>query len=190
MKLAKTTVVLAALAVILGGFVYFYEIQFKQQQKTIETQRKSIFDFQAEDIKELTIDRGGQTLKFERAGNEQKLWQMRQPEDVPASDAAVSFLVGLLTERKREKSFTIPPNQKQEYGLDKPLATIEIKLKNQKNHQLILGQLNFDKTLIYAQVDPQKKTGQELEVLLLPIDFQYAVERKFEEWKEEAPADK
>jgi hypothetical protein len=44
-----------------------------------------------------------------------------------------------LVEGKRDREFKTYRNKIQEYGLDKPLASIDIKLKGQKTHQLILG---------------------------------------------------
>ncbi|MGK7876226.1 MAG: DUF4340 domain-containing protein [Xenococcaceae cyanobacterium] len=189
MKLQRTTWILLVLALILGGFVYFYEIQGAPKREAIQAKQKQIFDFEKEEIKEITIEKKEETLEFERTGDENKLWQMKQPEDVPASDAAVSFLLNLLVEGKSDRSFTIPSEQSKEYGFDKPFATVEIQLENQETHKLILGKPDFKDQFLYAQADPPSQTEQELTIILVPKDFQYAVERELEEWKqkEETP---
>lgn len=192
MKLQKTTWILAIIALLLGSFVYFYEIQGKPKQEEIQANQKQIFDFQKEDIKELTIENNTEKLKFERTGNENKIWQMKQPEDVPASDAAVSFLLELLVEGKSDRTFTIPINQIKDYGLDKPLATVKVQLNNKTEHTIILGKPDFEDKFIYAQVDPPNQSKEELAIILVPKDFQYAVERELEEWKQpiETPSEK
>ena len=184
MKLQRTTWILVALALVLGGSIYFYEIQVKPKQEAIQAKQKRIFDFEEKEIKRLTIEKEEQVLEFERTGDENNPWQMKQPEDVPASDASVSFLLDLLVEGKSDHSFTIPPNQSKEYGFDRPLATVKVQLENQETHKLILGKTDFNGQFLYAQADPLSATEQELEIMLVPKNFQYAVEREFEEWKQ------
>ena len=184
MKLQRTTWILLSLALVLGGFVYFYEIQGKSQREAIQAKQKQIFDFPEEEIQELIVEKSQRTLKFERTDDDKNPWQMKQPEDVPASDAAVSFLLNLLVQGKSNRSFTISSNQLDRYGLNSPLATVKILLKNQKTHKLILGKPDFEDKFLYGQVDPPTKPQQDLEIVLLPKNFQYAVEREFKEWKQ------
>ncbi|MFM5998722.1 MAG: hypothetical protein ACKPCI_25825, partial [Dolichospermum sp.] len=63
---------------------------------------------------------------------------------------------------------------------DKPVATIDIKLKNQQSHQLILGKAEFNNRFLYAQAD----TNQNLNLLLVSQDFFNAVNRDISEWKQ------
>ena len=184
MKLQRTTWILVALALVLGGGVYFYEIQVKPKQEAIQAKQKQIFDFEEKEIKRLTIEKEEQVLEFERTDDENNPWQMKQPEDVSASDASVSFLLDLLVEGKSDRSFTIPRNQSKEYGFEQPLATVKVQLENQETHELILGKTDFNEQFLYAQADPPSETEQELEIMLVPKNFQYAVEREFEEWKQ------
>lgn len=181
MRLQRTTWILVVIALALGGFVYIYEIQGKEQRETTEA-RKQIFDFEEEDIQGLTIVQPEQTLRFERTDSDLP-WQMKQPKDIPASDAAVSFLLNLLVEGESDRTFTIAPEQKSEYGLEKPFAEIEVELKDSRR-ELILGNPNFDNKFVYAQVDSSSQADEDLAVILVPIDFQYAVERELEEWQQ------
>ena len=198
MKLQRTTLILILLAFGLGGFVYFSEIKETPQGEAAKAKEQKIFSFEEEEIQSLTIKNQGQTLRFERvnqkAGDKANIspWQMKAPRDVPASDPAVSYLLNLLVDRKSnspeetpgDRTFTAPSSQLQEYGLDKPLATVEVKLKNQQTHQLILGKPDFSGNFLYAQADPPVKTSQQLQVLLVPISFEDAVKRPLSEWQE------
>ena len=178
MKLQRTTWVLVTLAFILGGFVYFYEIQGTPQREANQAKKKQLFNFKKEDIISLKIKKKEQNLEFIKTDKQPHPWEMKQPEVISASDASVSFLLDLLVNSKSDRSFSITNEQKQQYGLDQPLAKINIQLKNQDSHELILGKPNFDNKFIYAQSD------QELTVFLIPIDFQYAVDRDLKEWKQ------
>ena len=175
--LQKSTWALLATALVLSGVVYVYD--FESDREATETQRQQLFDFEEEDIQAVTLQK---QIRFERSGKEPFPWQM-QPQNVPANDAAVSFLLDLLVQGNSDRSFTISPNQKSEYGLEQPSARIQVELKNKEKHELILGNTNFDNQFIYAQVDPSSQNDQ-LTVNLVSINFQYAVDRELEEWKQ------
>ncbi len=184
MKLRRTTWFLLGLALLLGGFVYVYEIQGKPQREAIEAKQKQIFTFPEKEIKELTIERAEQTLKFERTKDDRNPWLMKQPEEVPVNDGVISFLLNLLAKEQSDRSFTVSSDRLSQYGLDKPLATITIVLENGKKHQLILGKPDFQDKFIYALTQPPTNNKQKLEVILISKNFQYAVEREIEEWKQ------
>jgi hypothetical protein len=203
MKIQRTPLILLFAAAILSSFVYFHEIRGKTPSETNPTTGEAVtgakvFSFQEADVQSLTIVQPNQTLAFERSTPDQvkKLgtpWQMKTPTTSPASDASVAYLLNLLASGRSDRTLTIPASQQAEFGLDKPLATIEVKLKNQKSHRLILGKPNFNGQFLYAQADPPTKVGKELSVLLVPKDFENAVKRPLAEWQqasEKAPAKK
>ena len=188
MKLQRTTLILMVLALGLGGFVYFYEIKGEPQRQAALVKQKPIFSFTKDQVQALTIKTQEQTLQFERmeqnARQKSSLseWQMKAPNDNPASDPYVSYLLNLLVDSKSDRILSVPATQLPEYGLDKPLATVEVKLNNQQTHQLILGKPDFNNSFLYAQVDPLKSPSGQLNVLLVPLEFQYGVNRPLSEW--------
>ena len=182
MKLHRTTLVLLFTAILLGGFVYFAEIQGATKREAVKTTKQPIFALKEDDIQSLTLYLDEETLEFERVSGKTG-WQMKTPQDVPASNAAVAFLLNLLVEGKSDRSFPIKPSQFQDYGLDKPIAVVSVKLKNQQTHQLILGKPDFNRSFLYAQADPSVQSPQPWKVLLVPIDFEYAVNRPLSEWQ-------
>lgn len=188
MKLQKTTLILILLALGLGGFVYFYEIKGTPQREEIKEKKQPIFSFKEEDVQSLTIKTKNQTLILERSGkSDGSKWEIKSPEIAPASNAIVSYLMNLLLEGKSERMISIPANQLTEFSLDQPQATIHIKLKNQKTHQLILAKPDFNRRFMYAQADPPAKPDGNVNVLLVSTDFENAVNRELSEWKEPQP---
>ena len=189
MKLKRTTWILILLALSLGGFVYFYEIKGAPQREAAQAKQKEIFSFEKDQIQALTVKSQEQTLTFERVTQEAvdkpsiSQWQMKAPSNTPASDPSVSYLLDLLVDGKSDRTLSIFPNQLQDYGLDTPQATVEVRLNNQQTHRIILGKPNFNSSFLYAQVDPPAQNPQQLEVLLVPIDFEYGVKRPLSEWK-------
>lgn len=189
MNLSKTTLILLLLALGLGGFVYFYEIQGATQRQEATTQEKQIFSFTEAQVTALSVKTQTQTLKFERVDKSGKSsWQMKVPSNTPASDASIAYLLDLLAKGKSTRTLSASTNQLAEYGLAQPQANIELKLKNNETHQLVLGNPNFDRSFLYAQADPPNKSTGNVDVLLVSPDFGNAVNRQLSEWKSQDAA--
>lgn len=180
MKLQRTTLILILLALALGGFVYFHEI--RGQQEEVNNKKQQIFAFAAEDVQSLTIKTKNNTINLERNSNGNTKWLLKSPEVAPAKDAVVSYLIDLLVKGKAERTLSVSANQLSEFGLDQPQATIDVKLKNQKRHQMILGKSDFNRRFMYAQINILA-TKSNTDVLLVSTDFGNAVNRELSEWK-------
>lgn len=185
MKLQRTTLILLFLALGLGGFVYFNEIQNTTQQQEAQA-KQQVFSFEAEQVQSFKVKTKEQTLLFERGEKDGKsIWQMLVPSNTLASDASVSYLMDLLVKGESNRTIQVAADQLQEYGLAQPQATIEVKLKNQQTHQLILGKPDFNRNFLYAQADPPAKPTRNVDVLLVSPDFENAVNRQLSEWNQD-----
>jgi hypothetical protein len=166
----------------LGGFVYFYEIKGATQRQQMNETKQQIFSFTATELQFLTIKTQSSTINLKRDNNQ---WLLLSPTVMPANDAVVSYLTDILVKGKVERSLVIPTNQLGEFGLAQPQAAIDVKLKNQKTHKLILGQSDFSRRFLYSMADPLiKANSNTTNVLLISADFQNAVQRNFSEWKQ------
>ncbi|AHJ27982.1 DUF4340 domain-containing protein [Nodularia spumigena CS-584] len=184
MKLPRTTLILISLALGLSGFVYFYEIQGKTQREEVKKQQQQIFSFTEDDIQSLTVKTQDITLNLERNTEaENSRWLLTYPTTEPANDAIVAYLTNLLVKGESDRTLSIPANQRAEFGLEQPLATININLKNQKTHQLILGKPDFNNRFLYAQADAGTPENDNINVLLVSRDFANAVNRELSEWQ-------
>lgn len=203
MKLQRTPLILLAIAVLFGGVVYLLESQrLAQQEITTGSQEQRLFAFEESQVQALTLTTPQQTLAFEKVpANQAKtpsspiptptattqpiptVWMMTAPEQKLANEAAIAFLVNLLATGKKQQSLTVPIARQAEFGLDNPVATIQVKLQNQQMHQLILGKPNFDRSGLYARIDPPPTPPQNLALAIVPIDFESAVTRSLSEWQ-------
>ncbi len=111
------------------------------------------------------------------------VWQMTQPQKKLAEEAAIAFLLNQMASGQSQQSLTIPATQKAEFGLDQPLATIQVELTNQKQHRLVLGKPNFNRSGLYAQIDPPTQPTTEITIHVVPIDLENAVTRPLKEWQ-------
>ncbi|AFZ23821.1 hypothetical protein Cylst_1537 [Cylindrospermum stagnale PCC 7417] len=185
MKLPRTTLILILLALALGGFVYFHEIQGATQQAENQDKQPQLFAFTADDVQSLTVKNQNYALNLERNNQSEKpKWLIKSPISAPANDAIVSYLLDLLVKGNNNNTLSTSDNQLGEFGLDQPQATISINLKNQQRHQLILGRPDYNKRFLYAQVDPAAKPNGNINLLLVSTDFGNAVNRELSEWKQ------
>jgi hypothetical protein len=200
MKLQRTTLVLMLLAIGFGGLVYFYETKSASQSQEAQQKQQQIFAFTKEDIQSLTIKKGDTTIQLERnSSSELPKWFLKSPISSqserkpsrftarslsPASDPSVSYLTDLLIQDKINRSIPLANSQLSEFGLEPPVATIEIKLKNQKTHQLKLGKLDFSGNFLYAQAIPSQQGDAKTNILLVSKDFTNAINRDLSEWQE------
>ncbi|MEQ9483440.1 DUF4340 domain-containing protein [Coleofasciculus sp. F4-SAH-05] len=191
MKLQKTTWVLLIVALFLGGFVYFYEIVGTPQREAAKEAEKQLFSFEEDEIQRVNIYIQEESRKFERVSEPEPGWRMTEPKDVPASDPSVAFLLNLLVEGKSDRIIpNVSPETLKEYGLDQPQAMVTVRLKNDETHEILLGKPDFNNSFLYAQVDSFSDKSQRSNVFLVPMDFEYAVNRPLSEWeqtKEETP---
>ena len=186
MKLLQVPLTLMATAAALVGVVYFVEFhrpttspQATGPQTSVSTATPRLFEFQERDIQGLSIKTVATTVVLEKG----KTWMVRSASPVvPANEAVVAFLTNLLMS-PRERVLQVPSSRRSEFGLDQPLATIEITTINQQRHSLILGRLNFDRTGLYALVDPSLDPNVDLSIMVVPTSFESTVMRNGLEWR-------
>lgn len=189
MKLQRTPLILLLIALVLGGFVYFYEVKGAPQREAAQAESKKLFSFKEEQVRSFTLTTPQQTLSFERATEVQakssgSAWTMTAPDKTPASEASVAYLLNLLATESSQRTVTAEAKQQAEYGFAQPAATIAVTLDNQQTHQLVLGKPAFDGNSLYAQTDPAEKS-EKLDVHLVSSSFSNAVNRPLAEWKAE-----
>ncbi len=187
MKIKPTTLGLLLAALALGGVVALVAQQpaprsaDNDQGQSITEAEQPLFAFQEADIQSLTLQTRLRTLKFER--DKDGKWQMLEPEKAVASDPSLAFLIDLVISGKTPRTITAPLTDREQFGLHQPIATLDLTLKDQKTHQLIIGDYDFNRTYFYAQVDPPAD-AKELQVVLVSPNFDNAVNRPVDEWKQ------
>jgi len=203
MKLQRSTWILLVVALGLGGGVLWLERQFPSQPEAAAPQGQPIFSFSEDQVQTLRLQTQEQTLVLRRGAapapspsltpngavpqlpelSSTSTWQMQQPVQAPASDAAVTYLLNLMATGTADQALAIPASRKAEFGFEQPLATVDVTLEDQSRHRLVLGKFNFNESYLYALADPPASTSQTLTVLLVPTVFENAVNRPLAEWQ-------
>ncbi len=209
MKIQRSTLILALVAFGLSSGIYLQQrLANNPVAEVREAGAEPLFAFDESEIAQFTIRRPDLTLSLEKrapansgdavadleaetAAAAQPDWSITAPEQTPASDGAVAFLLNLLATGDRRDSFSItndgqPQAETQqrlgEFGLDQPLAQVELTLADGSRHQLILGNSNFDSSGIYAVKDTNA-SSDEIEIFLVNSSLEPAVLRPLEEWR-------
>jgi Domain of unknown function (DUF4340) len=181
MKLQRTAFGLLFAAALLAGVVAVSEGQKKPSARVDQPASQRVFDFGEVSIAFVTIEtrRPAPAIAVERVAGQ---WQLSAPLKVPANEPTVAFLTNLLTTTQRDRTLNVSPDRAAEFGLDKPMGTIRITLTDQQKHKLVLGKLSFDRTWLYALIDPDPN-AKELVVSLVSPQFANAVDRDLKEWQ-------
>lgn len=190
MKIKPTTIGLVVAAILLGGItlltVRTNEPRSEQSEEQGEPQ--DLFAFIESDVQSLRLETQSDLFEFDRTEDG---WQMVTPGQTPASDASIAFLLDQMATARSSRSITVSADEAAEFGLDEPLATVEVTLGDEETHELVLGGYDFNRTSLYALADSPDE-AEELTVFLVSPNFENAVGRPYEEWKQpvaiESPA--
>jgi hypothetical protein len=180
MKLKSSTLALVAIALLTVGGLYLWQRQAPSADtKDGALAGKPLFQFKETDITKVVIQQPTQTLSLTK-GN--KGWQIVAPKPGPADEGTVTFLLNLLATGTSEKTLQADAKQLSEFGLTAKPTTIDVTLKNQKSHRVVLGNQTFDQGSVYARVDPNTASGA-VPVAIVPTNFLDAVDRPLAEWQ-------
>lgn len=184
MKIKPATLFLVLAAALMGGVVMVAGNQRPPEQTQSQPGQK-LFAFEEKQVQSLTVKTQLRSLKFER--DQSGKWQMIEPDRIVASDASIAYLLDLLA-GKSDRTFTALAGDRESFSFHQPLATINVVLNNQETHRLLLGGYDFNRSFIYALVDPPPALSGEIKVFLASPSFENAVDRPLEEWKQLPPS--
>ena len=228
MKIQRTTLALVLLALGLAGGIYIQQRTAADSPRSVRSEgAASLFDFEEEDVVRFTITHPGLTLSLEKQQLEstgddvadliaetaalgQPNWAITAPEQTPASDGAVAFLLNLLATGDRREEFQLSNSEGSEsasgsptsdslasgssetnlesrlaeFGLASPQAQVEVTLANGETHRLFLGSSNFDESGLYATTQiGDRASSSPIEIFLVDSSLAPALLRPLEEWR-------
>ena len=190
-KRLRTPLLLLTIAGLLGVGVYWFESRKLSLRPEVQGDTSQpIVTVPENAIESLSITTRGQSVILDKipstgppGSSPTAAWMIRSPKpEGQASETSVAFLTNLLV-GKGDRLPAVSANRKAEFGLDQPLATIEVRLPNQQRQTLVLGKLNFDRTGLYAAINPSVDPNDEFSMLLVSPSFESAVTRAIREWR-------
>ncbi|HWP42676.1 MAG TPA: DUF4340 domain-containing protein [Blastocatellia bacterium] len=146
----RNTMILLAIAALLGAVVYFLEIRGGNSSDEKTEASAPAFSFARDDIAAITINRAGTVTTVE---NRDGKWVITQPLNAPADKTTMDSLANSITSSRIERNITASAEEKASYGLGEPPVVLEIKLKSGEQHTVRLGNKDFSGLSVYAEID-------------------------------------
>ncbi len=128
----RSTIVLILLLLGLGAYVYWVEYPKAQE----EAKKKTLFEFKPDDVTEVSLVYPDREIVLKKSGEE---WRLIKPMDVAADATTVKSLVNAIAECEVKKELTEPSGDLAQYGIDKPFATVTVKLKDKELPAILVG---------------------------------------------------
>ncbi len=153
MQLKPLNLFLITIALFLGATVY--ALNYRQQNPTplqSASSSQRLFQFDERQVQALEVTTPVRSLTVIKDDN--GLWQLVEPETALANQASVAYLANLLASQPSDRTLTISSDDLSTYGLNQPLATLQVTVEGDRSHTLVLGTYNFNRTALYALVDP------------------------------------
>jgi hypothetical protein len=152
----RSTLLIVLVAVIAGAVVYFLEIKDAKPRDETPDSSRPAFSFKREDITAISIKRPAGNVVLESQDGK---WHLKEPVAAPINESAVESLVSDIANARIERSMPVSADQAKSFGLAEPAVTVEIKLKDGKQHTIRLGSKDFSNLSAYAYLDDAKEAS-------------------------------
>lgn len=149
----KTNIAIGAVFVVLGAFVYFYEIKGGEERRQEAEKSKQLFVFQEDDAQRLELLRGDDALVLDKGTGG---WSLSAPMTDGADQEAVERYLRNLLECEREKvvvdSAAASAEQAAQYGLDAPRLKVRLQTEDGAEQVVAFGADSPTDRFTYAQI--------------------------------------
>jgi hypothetical protein len=152
----RNTLILVAVLVLLGAFVYFVEIR---GQKT-PPEEPSFMEFSISDVARFQVGaRGGPRMVATRRGT--AMWSMEEPYQAEGDFARLEGVLVRLSSAKPRRVLTERVASSASFGLDDPWLTVDVELQDGSVQSLEVGDRTPNQASYYT------RRGGEQTVLLM-----------------------
>src|SRR3990172_410091 len=123
----RTTIVIAVILLVLGGYAYFIEYKGGEKKKKQKKKQNILLEEKKKEVGELRLEGLDQPVKIVPASADQ--WRITSPLQVRADESTVSRILTQLEKLQYEEIIDQQPKDLAQYGLDKPNLTIDVVMK-------------------------------------------------------------
>ncbi len=145
----KTLVILAVVAVGLGGFLVVDNYWLVPKREKTEGAKGRLWTIEPKDVETVTIKRRGETIRLKRVADG---WEMLEPVKARADRGAVDEVVTSLATLRSDREIDPNPAKLSDFGLEPPAAEVTLEVKNGKAPlTLAVGGKNPTGVWVYAR---------------------------------------
>jgi hypothetical protein len=146
----RSTLILLLVAAVASVAIYFIEIRPGKSRDAEPDKTTAAFKFNREDVVNIKLIRGGQTVNLENHNNK---WVITQPISAAADESVLNSLIGDLVSARIDREFAASGGDLKQYGLSEPAVKLEIKLKSGQTHRVELGSRDEIGVSAYGKID-------------------------------------
>ncbi len=144
----QTSVVLAVLLVLVGGFYYVYEVRLAPEREKAETRKGRVFSAEAADVTAVELKRPDDTVTLKREGD---VWRLTTPIAARGNKGTVDETLTTILTAKMDREIEAKPASLGDFGLEKPAAQVSLTLKDGKQVGVDLGAKSPTGVWVYAR---------------------------------------
>jgi hypothetical protein len=152
MRGLRSFVVLLAVLIALGGYLYF--VESKRTPGDDAAKKSKVFTVESDKIEEVTVrSESGDTTTLKKNGSE---WQIVAPAGIPADSAEISGITTNLASLEEERVIDENPSDLKDFGLVQPRIEVAFKAGGQEQ-KLLIGSKTPTGSDLYAKTAAQPK---------------------------------
>ncbi|HTW31892.1 MAG TPA: DUF4340 domain-containing protein [Candidatus Sulfotelmatobacter sp.] len=160
----KSTMIVVLCALIGASGAYYWQYHHSKQPATPKDTSKPAFSVTPSSIVSFTISHPADPNQPPIVFDKQKgAWHIVQPVDTLADQPTAEGFVDQLAESRATGTEPLTADNRKDYGLNPPHASVEFQLRDGQKHTLLLGNKDFSGTDVYAIADDQPN------ISLLPL---------------------
>ncbi|MBF90051.1 MAG: hypothetical protein CMG75_10470 [Candidatus Marinimicrobia bacterium] len=131
------TLILAVVAIALGLFVYFYEIEGGKEREKLEAFESSLLKIEDDDIQSVTlIQEEGNLIKYQRLGDS---WEIIQPIRTSVEESAINGNYSAFINANIKRKLNVTKEKLKNFGLQPENVEVIIESKDGKILDLLIG---------------------------------------------------
>jgi len=169
---SKPLIILAALVMVLGAYIYFYERHQLTTSQTEDRAAKVLPDLEEDDIQAISITNPAGTIRLAKDG---ETWRLTEPIDFPADQGKVTSLLTSLLGLKAERRLSSTEVDPSLHGLNEPKLRVTLSTKAGDTEIAIGNETALGSQRALALGDD--------EILMCNLWFTADLERAVDEWR-------
>jgi hypothetical protein len=151
----KGTLVLLAVCLLLGGYVYFYEIKGGEKREKAKEAENQVWKFEGKDISRIDLVSPTQTVTAVRQN--EKDWALTSPKAYDADSDELNQLANSASNIRRESVVEANAADLAKFGLSPAQSSLRVKTYGGKEYAIDFGANNPTGSSAYAMIPGTKE---------------------------------
>lgn len=174
----KTTILLSVILILLGSYLYFFELPAQKVQEEAKRTEGKLFSFATHEITRVVIrgPKGEIDLEY-FPGHPDSPWRIFNPVETEANQYAGTDLGTLLEGIRASRLVEENPTDLANFGLDPPVFSVIITLQKNDTEIIEIGNENLTRTDVYV------RKGLGTSLYLVPASIKKVLNKDLRSWR-------